>query len=180
MYVRFATRNEDNLHPEIALGDGGLNSYTSAVLKDPKLSTYAKSGNMVADSDCVITINYVPIQRWVHVVIVVSDVNDGYVHTYIDGELEKSTEKLNLNEHNFENTGNLYVGGSIANSTINTAGFSGLISKFTLYNYDLNKNDVYKEYNKGPINSLFASMGLGAANYGLRNPIYKLNNVNWM
>lgn len=180
MYVRFATKNEDNLYPEISPGDGGLNSYTSDVLKDAKLSTYVKSGSSssVPDADCVITINYVPIQRWVHIVIVVSDVNDGYIHTYIDGELEKSTEKLNLHEHNFENTGNLYVGGSIANSTINTTGFSGLISKFTLYNYDLNKNDVYKEYNKGPINSIFASMGLGAANYGLRNPIYKLNNVN--
>jgi len=39
----------------------------------------------------------------------------------------------------------------------------------------LNKNDIYKEYNKGPLNGLLASIGI--SNYGLRNPIYKLNNV---
>lgn len=131
------------------------------------------------DKKCGITINYVPIQRWVHVAIVISDVNGGFVYTYIDGELadvDKAQEKkLNLHELNFENTGNLYVGGSISNSKINTSGFSGLISKFTLYNYDLNKNDIYKEYNKGPLNGLLASIGI--SNYGLRNPVYKLNNI---
>ena len=132
------------------------------------------------NNKCGITIDYVPIQRWVHVAIVISDVNKGFIYTYIDGELadveEKVQEnKLNLYELNFENIGNLYVGGSVSNSQINTTGFSGLISKFTLYNYDLNKNDIYKEYNKGPLNGLLASIGM--PNYGLRNPIYKLNNI---
>jgi hypothetical protein len=131
------------------------------------------------DKNCGITIKYVPIQRWVHVVVVVSDANSGVVYTYIDGELsdfeDNKKNKLHLHELNFENTGNLYVGGSALNSVVDTMGFSGLMSKFTLYNYDLNKNDIYKEYNKGPLNGLLTSMGIGS--YGLRNPIYKLNTI---
>jgi hypothetical protein len=130
---------------------------------------------------CGITIQYVPIQRWVHIVIVVSDFNGGIVYTYIDGELadvEKARErKLILHELDFENRiGSLFVGGSVSNTTVNATGFSGLISKFSLYNYDLNKNDIYNEYNKGPLNGLLTSMGI--VSYGLRNPIYKLNNIN--
>ena len=129
---------------------------------------------------CGITIKYVPIQRWVHIVVVISDANSGVVYTYIDGELsdveDNKTNRLILHELNFENTGNLYVGGSALNSVVETMGFSGLMSKFTLYNYDLNKNDIYKEYNKGPLNGLLTSMGIGS--YGLRNPIYKLNTIN--
>jgi uncharacterized protein YxeA len=129
---------------------------------------------------CGITIKYVPIQRWVHIVVVISDANSGVVYTYVDGELsdveDNKTNRLILHELNFENTGNLYVGGSALNSVVDTMGFSGLMSKFTLYNYDLNKNDIYKEYNKGPLNGLLTSMGIGS--YGLRNPIYKLNTIN--
>jgi len=130
-------------------------------------------------NNCGITIKYVPIQRWVHIVVVVSDANSGIVYTYVDGDLadveDNKTNKLVLHELNFENTGNLYVGGSALNSVVDTMGFSGLMSKFTLYNYDLNKNDIYKEYNKGPLNGLLTSMGIGS--YGLRNPIYKLNTI---
>ena len=172
MYVRFAPRND--------IVSDGLNNHM--MTNKTTLFNYRKTGAQNITATCVISVPYIPIQRWVHIVIVVSDANDGIVHIYIDGELHKSDERLELYEHDFESQGNLYTGGHIANTMINTNGFSGLISKFTLYNYDLNKNDVYKEYNKGPINSLFASMGLGAAtgvtNYGLRNPIYKLNNVN--
>lgn len=132
---------------------------------------------------CGITIKYVPIQRWVYIVIVVSDVNGGLIYTYIDGELAEvergkdyTADKLALHELDFETRpGGLFVGGSLANSLINATGFSGLISKFTVYNYDLNKNDIYKEYNKGPLNGLLTSMGI--VSYGLRNPVYKLNNV---
>jgi hypothetical protein len=129
---------------------------------------------------CGTTIKYVPIQRWVYIVIVVSDVNGGYVYTYIDGELAEVErafdKKLTLHELDFETrAGSLFVGGSSSNSVINATGFSGLISKFTIYNYDLNKNDIYREYNKGPLNGLLTSMGI--VSYGLRNPVYKLNNV---
>ena len=157
--------------------------------KEPKSMSETDTLNEITDVDnlltydgkrCGITIQYVPVQRWVHIVIVVSDFNGGLVYTYVDGELadvDKARErKLVLHELNFENkVGSLFVGGSVSNSTINATGFSGLLSKFSLYNYDLNKNDIYKEYMRGPLNGLLTSLGI--VSYGLRNPVYKLNAV---
>ena len=169
IHVRFSPK-DDRLELTYRLNDLVENNLS-------RLLDFANSDG--GKNKCGITIDYVPIQRWVHVAIVISDVNKGVIYTYIDGELadvEKAQENmLNLYELNFENMGNLYVGGSASNTDVNTTGFSGLISKFTLYNYDLNKNDIYKEYNKGPLNGLLASIGM--SNYGLRNPIYKLNNI---
>jgi hypothetical protein len=166
IHVRFAPKDETTITEY-----DGLNDITEANIEN--LLTYD------GGKRCGITINYIPIQRWVHVVIVVSDINGGLIYTYIDGELaeiEKAKDQtLLLHELNFENMGNLFVGGSIANSQVNTTGFSGLISKFVIYNYDLNKNDLYKEYNKGPMSGLLTSIGI--PNYGLRNPIYKINNI---
>jgi uncharacterized protein YxeA len=171
IHFRFAPKDDIASNTTITSGDK-LNNITD-------VNKLLKYDNM--NKKCGITIKYVPIQRWVHVVVVISDANSGVVYTYIDGELsdvednKKFENKLHLHELNFENTGNLYVGGSALNSVVDTMGFSGLMSKFTLYNYDLNKNDIYKEYNKGPLNGLLTSMGIGS--YGLRNPVYKLNTI---
>ena len=173
----FLDKNSNKIHVRFAPKDEPVKITETLALDDitdkDTMLTYERSDGT---KSCGITINYVPIQRWVHVVIVVSDVNGGLIHTYIDGELaDIKTKDIELHELNFENIGNLFVGGSITNSQINTTGFSGLISKFVIYNYDLNKNDVYKEYNKGPLSGLLSSIGI--PNYGLRNPIYKINNI---
>jgi len=165
IHVRFAPKKEPKeITPEDTLND--MTDINSLLTYDGKR--------------CGVTIQYVPIQRWVHIVIVVSDFNGGIVYTYIDGELadvEKARErKMAIHELDFENKmGSLFVGGSISNTTVNATGFSGLLSKFSFYNYDLNKNDIYKEYSKGPLNGLLTSMGI--VSYGLRNPVYKLNNI---
>lgn len=164
IHVRFAPKEET------LSNDKKLNDITSTSLDD--LLSYD-------NGKCGITIKYVPTQRWVHIVIVVSDVNGGIVYTYIDGELadqETAKDKLVLHELNFETKDStLFVGGSATNTEVDAMGFSGLLSKFSIYNYDLNKNDIYKEYNKGPLNGLLTSMGI--VGYGLRNPVYKLNSV---
>jgi len=162
IHVRFSPK-KDNISLEGLLTDY-RNGEASALLS-------------YSGGNCGITIKYVPIQRWVHIVIVVSDVNGGIIYTYIDGELsEQEKQKLNLHELGFENkVDTLFVGGNISNSTIGAAGFSGLLSKFSFYNYDLNKNDIYKEYTRGPLNGLLTSMGV--VSYGLRNPVYKINSV---
>jgi len=165
IYVRFAPKAD-----QLTISDV-LREYT---ITDGLIKYTTPDGDA---RDCGIKIDYVPIQRWVHIVIVVSDVNGGIVYTYIDGELTNQDKNvLKLHELGFENkTDTLFVGGSISNSQVGASGFSGLLSKFSLYNYDLNKNDIYKEYSKGPLNGLLTSMGI--VSYGLRNPIYKLNSV---
>ena len=77
-----------------------------------------------------------------------------------------------LSKLNFDCEGSLFVGEDNSSES-GLIGFSGLLSKFTIFNYELNKNDIYKEYRSGPINGILASLGIGA--YGIRNPIYKLN-----
>lgn len=170
----FLDKDKNSIHVRFAPKEETLNNNT-------KLNDIASLDDLLSydNGKCGITIKYVPTQRWVHIVIVVSDVNGGIVYTYIDGELadqESAKNKLVLHELNFETKDStLFVGGSATNTEVDAMGFSGLLSKFSIYNYDLNKNDIYKEYNKGPLNGLLTSMGI--VGYGLRNPVYKLNSV---
>jgi hypothetical protein len=178
-----------NASPYIFLDDEKNSIHVRFAPKDDPISTATRlngipAGNLdqllnYGGKKCGITIKYIPIQRWVYIVIVISDINGGLIYTYIDGELseiERGKDKMLLHEINFETKpGSLYVGGNIANSYMGAAGFSGLLSKFSIYNFDLNKNDIYKEYNRGPLNGLLTSLGI--VSYGLRNPVYKINNV---
>jgi len=133
-----------------------------------------------------IEIKYVPIQRWVHVGIVINDNGGGSITTYIDGNFVETINNKNIKEQeysagaqidtnrlNLNHVGTLYVGGLETPPTDVPLGFSGLFSRFTIFNYDLNRNDIYKEYSSGPIKGGLSSIGLTA--YGIRNPIYKLN-----
>lgn len=173
----FLDKTENSIHVRFAPKNDNFNYLLIEKTTTPDLFTYTSNG---VSKNCGITIKYVPIQRWVHIVIVISDVNGGVVFTYIDGELTDQTTNDNrlsmLHELGFENkVDTLFVGGNISNTQIGAPGFSGLLSKFSYYNYDLNKNDIYKEYTKGPLNGLLTSMGI--VSYGLRNPVYKLNSV---
>lgn len=129
---------------------------------------YMKSG---------IEINYVPVQRWVHIAIVVnSDSFTTNMYAYVDADLvnsdrdggsnNKAYNKIDLSQINY-----LYTGGDIS-YTKNGPGFSGLITNFSSYNYELNQNDIANIYQQGPVNGFLAYLGLGL--YGIRNPIYKL------
>jgi hypothetical protein len=149
-----------------------------------------------------ITIDYIPIQRWVHVAVVVNEeVNGGVMYAYLDGELVKSeqsgsvtdsfkmiqldasgnpvanarpitkTIQRNYSNLNLDGVGDVYVGGSPAESNIGP-GFSGLVSGIQFFNYDLNVSDIYNIYVQGPIDNLAAKLGLPA--YGVRSPVYRI------
>lgn len=138
-----------------------------------------------------ITIDYVPIQRWVHVAVVVNEeVNGGSIQAFLDGELVKSVEAgktINIEfasgaarqtvtqEYKFQNlnldkAGDVYIGGSLLESV--GPGFAGLVSKILFVNHDLNVKDIYNIYIQGPIDNLAAKLGMPA--YGVRSPIYKI------
>lgn len=120
--------------------------------------------------------DYIPLQRWVHIGIVITDNYQGpLVSLYMDSQLvknitnnttyEATANNYILQNFNLDKTGQLIVGGDP--SSIN--GFNGLLSKVTIHNYDLNSRDINQIYNEGPIDGLLASIG-----YGVRTPIYKL------
>lgn len=137
-----------------------------------KLEYQAAKHGMVFD--------YLPIQRWVHVGIVINEaVNGGSITGYLDGELVKTVstntnimfqgvvEATHFQNLALDKRGNLYIGGSMS-STMGP-GFSGLVSKVKFYNYDLNVDDMYKDYRSGPISGgVLSKLG-----YGIRAPIYK-------
>jgi hypothetical protein len=132
-----------------------------------------------------VTLNYIPIQRWVHVAIVVNEeVNNGIITAYLDGELVTivSSDKmalmnvgtntpaevrLSLHNTNLDKKGNIFVGGSPSDEI--GPGFSGLVSRIAFFNYDMNAKDIYKEYKKGPVNGFPGKLG-----YGVRTPVYRL------
>lgn len=131
-----------------------------------------------------ITIDYIPIQRWVHVCVVVNEESSGGIMSaYVDGDLVKvmttGTTNVYANKYksvttiqnlNISRAGSLVIGGSTSDPI--GPGFSGLVSKIRLFNYDLNVNDIYYDYRSGPIDNLLAKLGLPA--YGVRSPIYKI------
>jgi len=129
-----------------------------------------------------IVIPYVPLQRWVHIGIVCNaNSYKNYIYTYVDGDLvntsstdekdryiNNATRNKDYRNLDINVSGILRIGGD-GNEYY---GFSGLVSKFTTFNYELNQKDIYQEYNDGPIGSMFAKLGLGL--YGIQSPIYKI------
>jgi hypothetical protein len=164
MYIAFNTIN-DVVYP------GYISSTDEAAKFNYLVSKYG------------ITIDYIPIQRWVHIAVVVNeDTNSGSISAYVDSELVKTmtTGKPNraatisdvstIQNLKLDKAGAMFVGGSIGDEI--GPGFSGLVSKIKLYNYDLNVRDVYGDYRSGPIDNLLAKLGLPA--YGVRTPVYRI------
>jgi len=145
-------------------------------LTENKLKEFMRTG---------IVIPYIPLQRWVHIAIVCNaNSYKNYIYAYVDGDLVSTTSnnekdrylgdtedtRKRLTKININNKGVINVGGEL-NAT-EGPGFSGLVSKISTFNYELNQRDVYNDYYWGPIGNILARLGLGM--YGVRNPIYKL------
>jgi len=145
-------------------------------LTENKLKEFMRTG---------IVIPYIPLQRWVHVAIVCNaNSYKNYIYAYVDGDLVSTTSnnekdrylgdtentRKRLTKININNKGVINVGGEL--NTTEGPGFSGLVSKISTFNYELNQRDVYNDYYWGPIGNILARLGLGM--YGVRNPIYKL------
>jgi len=164
MYVSFGSSLPENRY----------NNYSKLTIDT--LSEFMKQG---------ITIPYIPLQRWVHIGIVCNaNSYKNYIYAYVDGDLVNSTStgendnylansavKKDLKNLDMNVSGYLNIGGN-NNDFAEGPGFSGLISKVTTYNYELNQKDIYGDYYKGPIGGFLSKIGL--SNYGVRNPIYKI------
>jgi len=110
------------------------------------------------------TIEYIPVKRWVNVMI---NVDNKRVTIFLDGEIV-STRILNKSVS--ETNGDVYVG---ADSDITTP--NALISKIQFYNYSIRTpNDIRKIYDDGPIKKQTVMRMLGLPNIGVRSPIYNL------
>jgi hypothetical protein len=164
MFVRFSTRNEEPT----------TKGYDYTNITESALKTIMTQG---------IVIPYIPLQRWVHIAVVCNaNSYKNYIYAYVDGDLVNTTSNGETDKYidgcvksftdlDLNVSGSLSIGG-VPNDTAEGPGFSGLISKITTYNYELNQKDIYDDYYNGPVGGLLAKLGLGM--FGIRSPIYKL------
>jgi hypothetical protein len=177
--------NADTASPLVYMGANDNKLHVMFNPKKPDSQTPTGPGRIeYLTSKYGIVIDYIPINRWVHVTIVVNEsVNKGTISAYLDAELVKvaSTGSANpvagtgANVSSVQNLvldkkGAIYIGGSPSDAM--GPGFAGLVSKVMLFNFDLNVRDIYDEYRKGPIDNLLAKLGLPA--YGVQSPIYRI------
>lgn len=131
----------------------------------------------------ILTVDYVPLQRWVNVTFVI----DNKVTTvFMDGEIYsvKSSEEfkalrepeldirgkpIDINLIIEKTDGNMYIG---KNSVGNKYAAPGYLGKLQYFNYAVSMKEVRDIYNDGPLDEL-GLFGM-KMKYGVRSPIYKL------
>ena len=128
----------------------------------------SKSGFLTA------SVEYVPLQRWVHVVFTVQD---NLLTLYLDGDIYTVANIFDMPKPAgtrpvFAGTsGDVFVG-SLPNLPTQPRAFIG---KMQFYNFALMHKDVRTIYSEGPSKrSILTRMGL--PEYGVRTPIYRLEN----
>jgi hypothetical protein len=197
MYVTFAANDLSKTFRSVVRGQAvDYSSGVGAFPSQPQTATVPTPAEIkFMNAVRGIQIPYIPLQRWVHIAVIINEdaTIGGSISAYVDSELvntvTSSTQISGLMNDNssspaplttqptfsvtdvaVDKPGDIYLGGSI-NSPYGP-GFSGMISMISFYNYDLNANDVYNIYKKGPINNLLAKLGLPA--YGIQSPIYRV------
>lgn len=196
LYIRFTSTDAATVDPTTSMrwNDIILNSKKS--IAPPCIAAVCTADettaiNAVTDEHAIIKdlsthgiiVDYVPLQRWVHVAVVVNEtVNRGNIDLYMDGELVKTissaesvtvggnTYNYSFQKLNLTKKGDIWRGGTETGTY--GPGFSGLTGKVAFTNFDMNAREIYKEYLKGPMDNLTSKLGLPA--YGVRSPVYRL------
>jgi len=149
---------------------------------DSEITNISGGENLTLNSDtckfATFEIDYVPLQRWVNIIINV----DNYVVTvFMDGAIH-STRVLNQNNIDCttelskivsETSGEVKVGNSSG-----LPAFNGYISKLQFFNYALKtQRHITRIYQNGPVQSLGILQKLGLPLYSFRNPVYRVDSI---
>ena len=128
----------------------------------------------------VSTIEYVPLQRWVNVVL---SVQDSLLTVYLDNSLYTVQSVLDMVDRAATPptplvgpcSGDIVIGN--ASSTVSSDAI-GYIGNVQYWNHALSIRDASRVYNLGPTgsaNSVLASMNIEVPEYGIRSPIYRVD-----
>lgn len=163
------------------------NTNLNKILETNYFSSSITLDDTSVNKHLIMAIDYVPLQRWVHVGLVV---DNKMLSLFLDGELYsvKSVDEYKAARQPFvtrlgkvvdynliveKSQGDMFIG----KSTIgNRRTINGYIGKVEYFNYALTIKDVKKSYESGPLSSGFLST-FGITQYGFRSPVYKLNEV---
>lgn len=121
-----------------------------------------KSGWLVS------SIDYVPLQRWVNVMVVVKE---SAMFLYLDGDMYSAisvTDMPSTSRPLIQGcSGDAYIGDSRSKT-------AAAMSKTQYFNYALTQREIKGIYSSGPYTqTLLGYLGIG--NYGMRSPVYEIN-----
>lgn len=144
----------------------------TALLNLPLDSVQASSDYVTA------TIDYVPLQRWVNVAIVVQD----YLLTvFMDGDIYTVSNVTDAQDIGpgvlaLNDSGTRSIFGPTSGDIIVGAGSpqaKAFVSQIQFFNFALTQRDVRARYARGPLTASALSV-LGIPAYGIRSPVYKI------
>jgi len=129
-------------------------------------------------------IDYVPLQRWVNIII---NVNNNMLSIIMDGSIHSTRV---LNEDNTEcegdttsnivspTIGSIMVGNIKDTMSGDIPAADGYISRLQFFNYSLKTpRHISKIYEAGPVKSVGILQKLGLPLYSLRNPLYRVDEI---
>lgn len=120
----------------------------------------------------VVKMDYVPLQRWVNCCFVV---RDNIATLFVDSDIYSIVTTNDVKVAT--NQPRPIIRGTAGDVLIGDPNFplNGFMSKLEFFNYALSHKQVQDIYKSGPVNSgLLSKMGIG--NYGVRSPIYNMEN----
>ena len=164
--------------------DGNTNKlYVSMRTSGVDESKLSKTDNKVTLADVhtnksflTTGIDYVPIQRWVHILITVKDAT---LTVFLDGELYSLATIYDLplrigdvRPVIVKGTGDIMVGGKSG-----AIGITGFIARAEFFNYALTLKQAKTKYEEGPYKSTILGY-LGMPSVGVRSPLYWTDRAN--
>jgi len=163
-----------------------ININTADIIKKNYFNSDTPLAN--ANTHLVCAIDFIPLQRWVHVACVV---DNKLVTLFLDGqiysvkttdefksskrpELDNMGNKVNYNLIIDKTEGDLVIGRSAISQRM---AIDGWVGKIEFFNYALTVDNVRQIYQQGPMPKGFLSW-LGLSQYGFRSPIYNMSSAN--
>ena len=163
-----------------------VNINTADIIKKNYFNSDTPLAN--ANTHLVCAIDFIPLQRWVHVACVV---DNKLVTLFLDGqiysvkttdefksskrtELDSMGNKVNYNLIIDKTEGDLVIGRSAISQRM---AIDGWVGKIEFFNYALTVDNVRQIYQQGPMPKGFLSW-LGLSQYGFRSPIYNMSSAN--
>lgn len=123
--------------------------------------------------ESVLTIPYVPLQRWVNVILVV---DNNFLQLFMDGEL-RQVKDLSQYEHTSSQFPSVIaspVGNIMIGSSNGIPSFKGFISKVQVFNYAITIDHAKIIYKAGPLHKSILS-AIGIPMIGIQNPFYRID-----
>jgi hypothetical protein len=138
------------------------------VMKNTNSGNFSTLSQLHASQPRMLTIDYMPFQRWVNVIAVV---DQNYVQLFMDGELRQVDDLSTATRSQVvsDSSGDIYVGGDSSVMSI-----KGYVSKVQWLNYAVTIDHAKIIYRAGPLRKTILS-SIGLPMYGLRSPFVRID-----